>query len=166
MGKLYSLEQVLTDFPLLHDESLSLLNKRYFKVRGDVTMKKNIADLVYDIVPDAEPSCLLITERGIWPSSENVFLVDRLVECWLADATGLSACGLMFEAGELEWARSFLFLSLANIWGFRFSSVSGKVVLEVDHHEEMTILSADENTLNELKQNLSHLGIFALEQLH
>jgi hypothetical protein len=76
-----------------------------------------IAHLVASALTHRRPALLLVTEWGIWPSSENWHLYYKLRRSYGDNRLLHDAPGHLFAEEEVEDLASFLQLSILNGWG-------------------------------------------------
>ena len=162
--ELLSTDEAYRAFPVMQDWNLALMECRRFQLGNEVDDKKLAARLVYFILMVPEPSCLLITERGIWPSSEWLFPMEKLFEFWSGQKTDFwDTPGIVFGPDDVDWIETFLFLSQVSIWGFKYAALSGNLVIEVDHHERLFVYSRDVTLLSQIVERFRHHDLFVIE---
>ncbi len=107
---------------------------------------------------NSRPTLLWITEWGIWPSSENWHLYQRLRESYGDHRLLDEAPGHLFLGHESEDLASFLQLSMLNGWGGYLLSDLDYVNAFFSHDEYIQFFAAEDICLADVREQLGNTG--------
>ena len=102
-----------------------------------------------------QPALLLITEWGIWPSSENWHLYYRLRQGYGDTRLLQDAPGHLFLGFETEDLASFLQLSMLNGWGGYVLTQADHVNAFFSHDEYIDLFAKDLTSLVDIRKTLA-----------
>jgi hypothetical protein len=100
--------------------------------------------------------CLLwVTQTGIWPSSENLHLYDRLRQSYGDNRLLHEAPGHFFQEYESPELVSFLQIAILCGWDAHLLTMTGFASAFVSHDEYVNFASADQAIAEEFARHLS-----------
>jgi hypothetical protein len=113
-----------------------------------------VARTIASRVPFGEPSLLLLTEWGIWPSSENWHLYYKLRQSYGDTRLVEEAPGHLFLGHETEDLASFLQLSMLNgLGGYLFTHID-RVNAFFSHDEYIDFFAKEPANLADIRAAL------------
>lgn len=145
--KVISEQQAVTLFPALKApwarEDLCLAQS---KLSADSGLKNSFVHALSSKLELQSEACLSVTERGVWPSSEDSYLFDKLIEFTTGQSTDLYYPSLLFAKAEKDLAMGFMRLCLFNFWGFSFTFDDQEFVLTYSHDDFFSVYAPKRET--------------------
>lgn len=145
-------EQVETRYTHLVNQDSCANHESRWIVPSDSGRKNALSYAITQNLDFENEVCLCVTERGIWPSSENAFLFDRFMELSFGKPEGsmdFTYYCLVFRPGDEQMFCSVFSLCLTNIWGFSITDHTGEFIIQLNHDEVFTMRAIELSVLSQ-----------------
>ncbi len=119
-----------------------------YRIPADSGKKTALSRAVLSLFGGEQECLLWITEFGVWPPCEDMFLFD-VFRKFLGESEPLQVKpGHVFSSGDLNQVASLLGMTLYFVWGGLIASSRGGVFVEISHDEMMDVtVAGDERPL-------------------
>lgn len=111
-------------------------------IPGDAGRKMALAKLLRSYLNWDAGVLLWVTDWGIWPSSENWLIFERLRAGSGETRSLLEAPAHLFSAQDQEEGEAVLAVGLYFMWDMTVVAAGEPVVVQFDHHETLRLLGS------------------------
>lgn len=129
---------------------------RTWRIPSDAGRKMSLSKHIFSSLVWDDGGVLLITGHGVWPSCENMLLFDGFRRNLGEERSVDEAPGHLIEINSAAEAEATFALGLYYMWDMLLVNARDKLVIHVDHHEEMSLATTHGESLTkvfELLQN-------------
>ncbi len=130
-----------------------------FLINPEVGHLSRLSRLIAQEVNTRGGSLLVITQTGVFPSSENMQLVQTFRRAFGENRSVHDAPAHVFGVDESDACRSMVFLCLCNFWDFTLISETRDILVQGSHDEWIHVYTLGEPGLQRLRASLRSLGL-------
>jgi hypothetical protein len=134
------------------EDILNLKTMDVLVVPNDAGRKMSLSKHIFASIRWDEGGVLLVTNHGIWPSSENMLLFDGYRRSLGEDRSLDTAPGHLIEQDSKEQVEVILALGLYFMWDMLLISLADKLLIQLDHHERMGLAGTNLESLSKISK--------------
>ena len=145
----------LADILALQPETFSV----DLKMEYDVGLVTAFARELVKVLASQGDSFLIVKATGIWPSAENLYIVEVFRKHLGEHRSLFEAPAHFFAKGDFPNAQAMLQLSFINLWDFQYALADGNAVITGSHDEVITIDSKTKENFDRLEAIARQFGL-------